>query len=203
VRGNVLDATTKKPVAAIIHYENLLTGEELGVAETNPVDGSYTIVLPSGVQYGYRAEAPDYLAESDNLDVTDRENYSEVSQDLFLVPFAVGSTIKLNNIFFAQSKYFLRENSYPELLRLVNILKEYPNVEIKLEGHTDNQGEPALNLKLSQDRVNEVKKYLVSKGIAAARITTEGFGDTKPLASNEEEATRKLNRRVEFRVTKK
>ena len=203
VRGKVLDEITKKPVAAVIHYENLLTGEELGVAETNPVDGSYTIVLPSGVQYGYRAEAPDYLAESDNLDVTDREKYSEITQDLFLVPFAVGSTIKLNNIFFAQSKYFLRENSYPELLRLVTILKSYPNVEIKLEGHTDNQGDPALNLKLSQDRVNEVKKYLVSKGIATSRITTEGFGDTKPLGSNEEEATRKLNRRVEFRVTKK
>ena len=76
-------------------------------------------------------------------------------------------------------------------------------MEIKLEGHTDNQGDPALNLKLSQDRVNEVKKYLVSKGIATSRITTEGFGDTKPLGSNEEEATRKLNRRVEFRVTKK
>jgi len=203
VRGQVLDAVTKKPIAAIIHYENLLTGEELGVAEVNPQDGSYTIVLPSGVQYGYRAEATNYLAESDNLDVTDRQNYSEVTQDLFLVPFAVGSTIKLNNIFFAQSKYYLRENSYPELLRLVRILKDYPEVEIKVEGHTDNQGDPALNLKLSQDRVNEVKKYLVSKGIAGSRITTEGYGDTKPIASNDEEESRKLNRRVEFRVTKK
>lgn len=203
VRGQVLDAVTKKPVAAIIRYENLLTGEELGVAEVNPQDGSYTIVLPSGVQYGYRAEAANYLAESDNLDVTDRQNYSEVTQDLFLVPFAVGSTIKLNNIFFAQSKYYLRENSYPELLRLVRIMKEYPEVEIKIEGHTDNQGDPALNLKLSQDRVNEVKKYLASKGIASSRITTEGYGDTKPIASNDDEATRRLNRRVEFRITKK
>ncbi|UOQ73482.1 OmpA family protein [Hymenobacter cellulosilyticus] len=203
VRGRVLDAATKKPVAATIKYENLLTGEEIGVAETSPVDGSYTIVLPSGAHYGYRAEAENYLAESDNLDVTDRQNYSEVNHDLFLVPFAVGSTIKLNNIFFAQSKYFLRENSYPELMRLVRILKDYPTVEIKLEGHTDNQGDPTLNLKLSLDRVNEVKKYLVSKGISGHRITTEGFGDKKPIASNEQEDTRKLNRRVEFRITKK
>ncbi|HLK97788.1 MAG TPA: OmpA family protein, partial [Hymenobacter sp.] len=70
-------------------------------------------------------------------------------------------------------------------------------------GHTDNQGDPALNLKLSQDRVNEVKKYLVQKGVNSARISTEGFGDTKPLASNDKEETRKLNRRVEFRITKK
>jgi outer membrane protein OmpA-like peptidoglycan-associated protein len=203
VRGQVLDAATKKPVNAVIKYENLLTGEEIGVAETNPVDGSYTIVLPSGVHYGYRAEAPEYLAESDNLDVTDKEKYSEVKQDLYLVPFAVGQTIKLNNIFFSQSKYYLRENSYPELQRLIRTLKEYKTVEIKIEGHTDNQGDPALNLKLSQDRVNEVKKYIVSKGISSTRITTEGFGDTKPISSNDQEETRKLNRRVEFRITKK
>lgn len=203
VRGRVLDAATKKPVPATIKYENLLTGEEIGVAETNPVDGSYTIVLPSGVQYGYRAEAPNYLSEADNLDVTDRQKYSEITQDLYLVPFAVGQTIKLNNIFFAQSKYYLRTNSYPELLRLVRTLKDYPNVEIKLEGHTDNQGDPALNVKLSQDRVNEVKKYLVQKGINGGRITTEGYGDKKPVAGNDKEETRKLNRRVEFRITKK
>ncbi|MBG8554431.1 OmpA family protein [Hymenobacter guriensis] len=203
VRGKVLDAATQKPISSVIHYENLLTGEELGVTETNPVDGSYTIVLPSGVQYGYRAEARDYLSESANLDVTDREKYSEVTQDLFLVPFAVGQKIKLNNIFFAQSKYYLRENSYPELQRLIKILKAYPTVEIKLEGHTDNQGDPALNLKLSLDRVNEVRKYLISKGINGSRITAQGYGDTQPIASNEQEETRKLNRRVEFTVTKK
>ncbi|NVO31496.1 OmpA family protein [Hymenobacter lapidiphilus] len=203
VRGRVLDASSKKPVAATIRYENLLTGEEIGVAETSPIDGSYTIVLPSGTQYGYRADAKDYLAESDNLDVTDRQKYSEVTQDLYLVPFAVGQTIKLNNIFFTQSKYYLRENSYPELLRLVAILKEYPQIEIRLEGHTDNQGEPQLNVKLSLDRVNEVKKYLVQKGINGSRISTEGFGGGKPVASNDQEETRKLNRRVEFRITKK
>ncbi|GAA4347771.1 hypothetical protein GCM10023185_03060 [Hymenobacter saemangeumensis] len=203
VRGQVLDAVTKKPIKAIIRYENLLTGEEIGVTETDPVDGSYTIVLPSGVQYGYRAEAKNYIAENANLDVTARDKYSEQKQDLFLVPFAVGQTIKLNNIFFQQSKYYLRTNSYPELARLIRIMKDYPTVEIKLSGHTDNQGDPALNLKLSLDRVNEVKKYLSSKGVNGSRITTEGFGDTKPIASNDQEETRALNRRVEFTITKK
>jgi len=203
VRGQVLDAVTKKPIKAIIHYENLLTGEEIGVTETDPNDGSYTIVLPSGVQYGYRAEAKNYIAENANLDVTARDKYTEQQQDLFLVPFAVGQTIKLNNIFFQQSKYYLRTNSYPELARLIRILKEYSTVEIKLSGHTDNQGDPTLNLKLSLDRVNEVKKYLSSHGISSARITTEGFGDTKPVAPNDKEETRALNRRVEFTITKK
>ncbi|GAB3292032.1 hypothetical protein GCM10027511_04850 [Hymenobacter humi] len=203
VTGRVLDVNTKKPVRAIIHYENLLTGEEIGVVETNPTDGSYTIVLPTGVQYGYRAEAKGYIAENANLDVTAKDKYSEQKEDLYLVPFNVGQTVKLNNIFFQQSKYYLNTSSYPELARLIRIMKEYPSLEIKISGHTDNQGDPALNLKLSQDRVNEVKKYLSSHGINSGRITTEGFGGSKPIASNDQEETRAKNRRVEFTITKK
>ena len=203
VTGRVLDQNTGKPVRAIIHYENLLTGEEIGVTETDPTDGSYTIVLPSGVQYGYRAEAKGYIAENANLDVTAKDKYSEQKQDLFLVPFNVGQTVKMNNIFFQQSKYYLTTNSYPELARLIRIMKDYPTVEIKLSGHTDNQGDPALNLKLSLDRVNEVKKYLSSHGVNGGRITTEGLGDTKPVANNDQEETRSKNRRVEFTITKK
>ena len=203
VTGRVLDVNTHKPIRAIIHYENLLTGEEIGVTETDPVDGSYTIVLPSGVQYGYRAEAKGYLAENANLDVTAKAKYSEQKQDLFLVPFNVGQTVKLNNIFFPQSKYYLNTSSYPELARLIRVMKDYPSVEIKISGHTDNQGDPALNLKLSIDRVNEVKKYLSSHGVIGTRIATEGFGGTKPIASNDQEETRSQNRRVEFTITKK
>lgn len=203
VQGKVLDAVTKKPIRAIIHYENLVTGEEIGVAESSPIDGSYTIVLPAGVQYGYRAEATDYIAENANLDATASDKYSEKQQDLFMVPFKVGQKVRLNNIFFPQSKYYLQPSSFPELLRLVRILRDYPTVEILIGGHTDNQGDPALNLKLSEDRVNEVKKYLVSKGIDAKRLTTQGFGGTQPIANNEQEETRRFNRRVEFTITKK
>jgi outer membrane protein OmpA-like peptidoglycan-associated protein len=203
VQGKVLDAVTKKPIRAIIHYENLITGEEIGVAESSPVDGSYTVVLPAGVQYGIRAEAPEYLAENANLDVSKADKYSEQQQDLFLVPFKVGQKVKLNNIFFPQSRFYLQPSSFPELLRLVKILKQYPTVEILIGGHTDNQGDPALNLKLSEDRVAEVKKYLVNKGISADRLKTQGFGGTQPIASNEQEETRRFNRRVEFTITKK
>ena len=203
VQGKVLDAVTKRPIRAIIHYENLITGEEIGVAESSPVDGSYTIVLPAGVQYGYRAEATDYIAENASLDATAADKYSEKQQDLFLVPFKVGQKVKLNNIFFPQSRYYLQPSSFPELLRLVRILRDYPTVEIQIGGHTDNQGEPALNVKLSEDRVNEVRKYLVSKGIDAKRLSTKGYGGTEPIASNEQEETRRFNRRVEFTITKK
>ncbi len=206
IAGKVLDASTKKPIRAIIHYENLLTGEEIGVAESSPVDGSYTIVLPAGVRYGYRAEAPDYLAESNNLDATSADKYSEQHQDLYLVPFRVGQKVRLNNIFFPQSRYILQPSSFPELTRLVKIMRDYPTLEILIGGHTDNQGDdvnPAPNQKLSEDRVNAVKKYLVSKGVAASRLQTQGFGGSQPIASNAQEETRRFNRRVEFTITKK
>ncbi|RYF86311.1 MAG: OmpA family protein, partial [Chitinophagaceae bacterium] len=111
--------------------------------------------------------------------------------------------VLLNNIFFAQGEYYLRNSSFAELDRLVKMMKEYPDVEIVIEGHTDSQGNANLNLQLSYDRVNEVKKYLVSKGIAKNRIETKGWGGQKPIASNSKEETRKLNRRVEFTITKK
>jgi outer membrane protein OmpA-like peptidoglycan-associated protein len=203
VTGRVLDARTKQPLQAKIIYESLVTGEELGVATTNPVDGTYTIVLPSGTSYGYLAEADGYIAISENIDATDIKEYTEERRDLYMVPMEVGQKIKLNNIFFAQSKFYLRESSFSELNRLVKIMNDYPNLEILVEGHTDNQGNPKLNLDLSVDRVSEVKKYLERKGIDARRISTHGWGDTKPVASNAQEESRRLNRRVEFTITKK
>ena len=149
------------------------------------------------------AEAEGYIAINENIDATETTKYTEIARDLLLVPFEVGAKIKLNNIFFAQSKSYLRESSFSELNRLVKIMKDYPTVEIRLEGHTDNQGDPKLNMQLSVDRVEAVKRYLVSKGIDKKRITTIGYGETKPIASNVKEETRKNNRRVEFVVVKK
>jgi outer membrane protein OmpA-like peptidoglycan-associated protein len=85
---------------------------------------------------------------------------------------------------------------------VVALLKSNPKVKIELSGHTDNRGIPGQNLKLSQARVEKVKDYLVSKGISKNRITGKGYGGAKPIASNDTEETRLLNRRVEFTILK-
>jgi outer membrane protein OmpA-like peptidoglycan-associated protein len=85
---------------------------------------------------------------------------------------------------------------------VVSFLKSNEQVNIELAGHTDNIGNPSKNIKLSQERVNTVKEYLVSKGIDSSRITGKGYGGAKPIASNNSEETRKLNRRVEFIIRK-
>jgi len=80
------------------------------------------------------------------------------------------------------------------------ILNEYPTSKFSIEGHTDNVGKKDKNLQLSKDRAAAVKDYLVSKGIAADRLTSEGYGDTKPIGSNKTAAGKALNRRVEVKL---
>ena len=147
--------------------------------------------------------------------------YREIRKDVYLNPLtasakpepqpakldvtklAVGEAVRLNSIMFEQGKYDLLEPSFAELNRVAEIMKENPNMAIRLEGHTDNQGDFMLNIELSKNRVAGVKKYLESKGIAPERIEIKAYGGTQPLISNASEANRKQNRRVEFVVLKK
>jgi outer membrane protein OmpA-like peptidoglycan-associated protein len=122
---------------------------------------------------------------------------------LLLVPIEVGEAIQLNNVFFEQGRPILKPESYPELDRLVTILQDNPTMEIELSGHTDNVGNPNSLVVLSQARVGAVKDYLVKSGIAASRITGKGYGAARPMVKNDTEEHRRMNRRVEFKVTKK
>jgi outer membrane protein OmpA-like peptidoglycan-associated protein len=114
----------------------------------------------------------------------------------------VGSRLDLPAIIFAQSQDKLLGSAYPTLNRLAESMKENPQLEIRLEGHTDNVGEADKNQKLSELRVAEVKRFLVRRGVAESRITTIGYGGSKPKFPNDREETRKLNRRVELVITK-
>jgi outer membrane protein OmpA-like peptidoglycan-associated protein len=119
-----------------------------------------------------------------------------------LQPIEVGTTVTLKNVLFIQSKPELLPESYPELNVVVQFMKDNPHVEIELSGHTDSRGSFRQLMTLSQQRVNRVKSYLVSKGISSKRIVGKGYGGSKPIASNDTEETRMLNRRVEFTIKK-
>jgi outer membrane protein OmpA-like peptidoglycan-associated protein len=82
-------------------------------------------------------------------------------------------------------------------------MKTNPTLKIDIAGHTDNIGDPAKNQKLSEERVKVIKDYLLKNGIDGSRVTGKGYGGTKPVASNENEETRKMNRRVEFTIVEK
>ncbi|MDB5262259.1 MAG: hypothetical protein JWQ14_1540 [Adhaeribacter sp.] len=203
VTGKVTDKTTGKPVDAKIIYVEYPSGKEIGTARTNPVDGSYTIVLPKGTKYGYRAEAEGYIAMNEEVDAINTKAYKEEMKNLELVAKEAGRKISLNNLVFERGKYNLLESSFTELDLLVEHMKNNPTMEIEIQGHTDNQGDAKLNLQLSQNRVNEVRKYIIAKGVDKKRIRAKGFGGSKPIYSNAKEETRKLNRRVDFVILKK
>jgi len=107
----------------------------------------------------------------------------------------------LRGIQFESGKSVIKKTSYTILNRISRVILDNPSFLIEVRGHTDNLGDPAKNQILSLNRANAVRDYLINKGISDKKITSNGFGDKKPVASNKTPAGRKLNRRVEFIVT--
>lgn len=200
IYGKVLNAKTNEPMDANIAYNDLKTDEEMGTASSDPTNGEYKIVLPYGTIYSFRAAKQEFYPVSDNINVSNITEYAEIERNLYLSPIEVGQTIRLNNIFFDNNESTLKEESFAELNRLVELLKENKKMKISLGGHTDNVGSDAYNLKLSDDRVNSVIKYVTENGIDASRLSGKGYGETKPIATNDTDEGKALNRRVEFTI---
>ena len=123
--------------------------------------------------------------------------------DLTRLPLEAGKVIRLKNIFFDSDRSELLPRSNVELDKLVQILRENVNMEIEIIGHTDNMGDFNYNMTLSRRRSTQVMEYLIKNGIAAKRLAANGFGSTQPIAPNDVEESRQMNRRVEFRILKK
>ncbi len=210
VSGNVYNAKTKQPLEASLIYQTLPDGADAGNGNSSPVDGSFKIVLPYDKNYSIRASADKFFAISENLklDSLIKAGYKEIHKDLYLVPIEIGQVFRLNNVFFDFDKYSLRPESFVELDRVVKFLTEYPNVEIEMSAHTDSKGADDYNLTLSDNRARSVREYILSKGIAATRIISQGYGENKPVAANsnadgsDNPEGRQLNRRVEFKILK-
>jgi len=200
VRGKVYNAKTKEAISANISYETLPEGKNAGIANSNPANGEYKIVLPYGKNYGFLAESKGFVGVNQNMDLSTVKPYAEIEKDLYLVPIEVGQTVRLNNIFFDFGKATLREESFSELNRVVKFLNDNPKVTIEIAGHTDNVGEDNVNLTLSVNRAKSVLDFLQNKGIGVGRVTSNGFGETNPIGTNETEEGRQLNRRVEFKI---
>jgi len=111
-----------------------------------------------------------------------------------------GNTITLKNVFFETDKALLREESVVQLAALEKILIDYPKMTIELRGYTDNRGDSDYNLSLSEDRAHSVRNWLMDRGIEQSRIQAVGLGESNPVADNDSEAGRTLNRRVEFLI---
>jgi OmpA-OmpF porin, OOP family len=204
VSGNVYNAKTKEPLSASLIYETLPDGTEAGNGISNPADGAFKIVLPYDKNYSIRASADKFFAISENLNLDSmiKAGYKEIHKDLYLVPIEIGQVVRLNNVFFDFDKWDLRPESNVELDRVVKLLKENPAIEIELSAHTDSRGSDEYNFKLSDNRARSCVEYIISKGVPASRIVSKGYGESMPVADNETDENRQLNRRVEFKIMK-
>ena len=107
-------------------------------------------------------------------------------------------TEAISNITFKTSSSEFTGESLSILKKVADVLKRNPNYNVSIEGHTDNQGKDNANLALSKSRAKSCMNYLASKGISASRMTSEGYGETRPVTANDTEVNRRKNRRVEF-----
>lgn len=217
LEGSLLNANTNLPidVPAEVFIKDLKTGADVMQTQSDSLDGYYRITLPVGFQYGIFAKAQDYryisINQSVDTRVVEKKTKSRLGEieeitfkrDLLMVSFDVGGKVRANNLFFETNKADLQNESFSELDQMVQMFKDIPTLVLEIGGHTDNVGADAVNQKLSEARANTVRNYLISKGVADNRVTAKGYGETKPVASNDTDEGRTANRRVEFTILKK
>ncbi len=200
VKGIVTDAFTGNPLKATLELVDLSTGKVVKTLESFAATGAYTVPLPPGKDYSLTVGAPDYFFYSENFVIPKGETTLVLEKNVQLQPMGIGAKIVLNNVFFDTGKSILRPESFPELDRIVEIMKKFPTLKLEISGHTDNQGADAANMKLSQNRAQAVVDYIVSQGIPSIKIVAQGYGETQPRADNKTKEGRQLNRRVEAKI---
>lgn len=197
--GRVLNSQTHMPVKARIILERLPYSSNIIVHDSDGTTGDYKINVFNEIQYSIEVRAEGYSTFTDIISI----NEEDLTKDIFLVPSVVGQILRMNKLLFKQSTAQFYEDSFEELNSLHILLKENPTMVVQLEGHTDYRGNSKLNMKLSQDRVEAVKKYLINKGVNKNRIKIKAFGGTMPLSKEDSEEAQTMNRRVEVRILKK
>lgn len=200
VKGFVTSSQTKQPLRAAIEMINLGSGKTESLVDSDSVSGEYLITLTQGARYALYVNKTGYLFKSLHFNYSEVTDLEPIIVNIELDEVKEGSESVLNNIFFDTDKYALRPESRTELDRLVQFMKSNPAVKIEIGGHTDNVGSDGYNKDLSQKRAEAVFTYLISNGVESRRLTAVGYGYHRPVASNDTEENRQLNRRIAFSI---
>lgn len=203
LKGVITDEKDGHYLEATIQVIDNEKNEILSTLVSNSSTGKYLVTLPAGKNYGIYVNAKGYLFHSENFDVNDTAQYTEVIKDIALKKLEVGSQIVLNNIFYDFDKSSLRTESMAELDKLTELMKDNPSLTIEISSYTDNKGSDEYNLKLSQARAQSVVDYLIGKGTDTKRMTAKGYGEGSPRATNDTDEGRQQNRRTEFKILSK
>ena len=203
LKGSIREDITERPVDAHIELKNVATKKILQI----PVDsttGKYAFAISTKNDYVMTVKKTDYAYESKLIpaaDTTTSEPFRQVDFDV--KPITVGQSYRLNDIYFSTNSAELNIDSKAVLDGFIEFLNENPKIKVAIHGHTDNIGNDQDNMKLSEERSKSVYNYLVEHSVAANRLSYQGFGKTKPVATNDTEAGRAKNRRTEFVILDK
>lgn len=202
ITGYIRNAKTKKYIEAEVRIVNNARNTRVSSDRSDTTFGIYQVFLPDTDQTSIGVFAEGFFFFGKNIDISPEQRYSEIRLDIELRPIVVDSILDLYNINFETGKINLTEDSKPELERIVEFLKLNPRVHIQINGHTDATGPRATKVRLSELRADQVKKYLVDRGIQTFRLRTMGYGMDRPKASEDTEEGRRINRRVEIQITR-
>lgn len=201
VWGHVYDRETEEPLQAEVKYE--IFQIEVDNVYSEDHDGFYEVNLNGEGKYQIVTTAEGFMNGLDELEIPILEADTVIKKDLFLDRIEIGTTVRLNNIFFDFDKTDLRNESITELTGVVEFLKNNPTVKIEIAGHTDAKGSDGYNINLSKGRASSVRSFLLESWIDTGRVLSRGYGEGKPVATNETDEGRQQNRRVEFTILEK
>ena len=201
LHGKVLDHNGK-PLKTTIKLEELHSGTLLDEFKTDSLTGKYSIDLPIDKAYAYYIYQDGYFPFSNFIDLTQGNDLSEIRSDIFLMGLKKMNqdslSVRINNIFFTPDNHTLKPESTHELKRLSAYLCNHPNSRLVVEGHTDNLGDKYSKIILSQQRAEEVKKYMIEQGCGPERVDVKAFGESKPLTISQK--LQHINNRIEMRL---
>ena len=195
--GRVRDAISQKAIKAKIELFDIFTNKLKYSTYSDSISGEYFFALNEGLSYGVYAGAKGYFFEDFRFDIQNSSSGQPDTLDIILSPLEVGATMILENIYFDLASYELTPNSQSELEIVAGFLVEN-QVNIQIEGHTDQSGDPQYNQVLSEQRAKAVYDYLIASGIPSDQLKFIGLGSTYPVELDSTLSDQ--NRRIEFRI---
>jgi outer membrane protein OmpA-like peptidoglycan-associated protein len=201
LRGVVLDSFTRAPIPeAVVRLVDVESGDTIREVLSGRGDGRFLMSLPMDKRYAAHVEARGYVFGSKHFYLKNLEEDLYFDITVPLEKIKKGATITLRNIFFETGSFTLRSESEPELRLLRNYLRKNRRMQVEIQGHTDDVGHEESNQLLSENRAKAVRDWLIAHGIEGSRLTAIGYGESQPIADNETERGRALNRRTEFKI---
>ena len=203
MKGRVYDSRNMKGLEAVMQLIDLETEEAVMELESQDGNGNYLISLPTDRDYALNVAREGYLFYSDHFTFSGIHSAIDPQpRDIPLERIIAGSTVVLHNVFFETESFVLQNESLAELNKVYEFLERNPSIQAEISGHTDDTGSPQHNMELSEQRAEAVVDYLVNKGIGRERLLSVGYGEEVPVAENNSEEGRGLNRRTELKIVR-